>query len=210
MHESKHKYKLSFKFKNTLVWTGVFLVCTYFVWYIAGPYIPELQYRLGLYMSPQIAVTSSSSLTSFIYPQASTLATNTLWIPAINVQTQILQLKSIDQLYDQSWIVPWASSPEKGGNTVIVAHRYLRRNQTLAEDVKTFYNLPKMQVGDMAYINFAGKVYEYKVSEVFEVGPKDIWIEDNTTEPILTMYTCTPLWTSDKRFVVRAKLVRIL
>lgn len=208
MHESKPKHKLSFEFKNTLVWTGVFLVCIYCMWYILGPYIPELQYDLNKLIS--LPTVATSTAVDRADPHALSLATSTLWIPSIKTETKILQLKSINQLYDQSWIVPWGSTPDKGGNTVIVAHRYLRRNQTLAEDVKTFYNLPKMQVGDLAYVNYAGKVYEYKVSEVFEVGPKDIWIEDNTAEPILTMYTCTPLWTSDRRFVVRAKLVRTL
>jgi sortase A len=44
--------------------------------------------------------------------------------------------------------------------------------------------------------------YRYKVKEIKEVQPTDIYIEENTTESILTIYTCTPLWTAEKRLVI--------
>jgi LPXTG-site transpeptidase (sortase) family protein len=205
MQERGHNLSRIRKPISTLAFVSVFLACGYLAWYNFSPYWPAVEYRLQhLFVASTPAVSDNSTPD----PRVQTLGTNTLLIPGIDVEAKILQLKSIDQLYDNSWILPWGSTPEKGGNTVIVAHRYLRRKQTSEEDIKTFYNLPTMKAGDLVYLNYKGKKYEYQVFETMEVGTKDVWIEDNTADPMLTLYTCTPLWTSDRRFVVRAKLLR--
>jgi LPXTG-site transpeptidase (sortase) family protein len=205
MQERRHNLSRTIKPISTLALVSVFLAFGYLAWYNFSPYWPAVEYRLQHLFSTRTPVTTDNLTPD---PRVETLGTNSLLIPGIDVEAKILQLKSIDQLYDNSWILPWGSTPEKGGNTVIVAHRYLRRNQTSEEDIKTFYNLPTMKAGDLVYLNYKGKKYEYQVFETMEVGIKDIWIEDNTADPMLTLYTCTPLWTSDRRFVVRAKLLK--
>jgi LPXTG-site transpeptidase (sortase) family protein len=205
MQERGHNLSRIRKPISTLAFVSVFLACGYLAWYNFGPYWPAVEYRLQhLFVASTPVISASTTPDS----RVETLENNTLLIPGLDVETKILQLKSIDQLYDNSWILPWGSTPEKGGNTVIVAHRYLRRNQNSEEDIKTFYNLPTMKTGDLVYLNYKGKKYEYQVFETMEVGTKDVWIEDNTPDAMLTLYTCTPLWTSDRRFVVRAKLLR--
>ncbi|HZM63945.1 MAG TPA: sortase, partial [Candidatus Saccharimonadales bacterium] len=48
--------------------------------------------------------------------------------------------------------------------------------------------------------------YHYKVQEVFVVKPTAVEVESATDEDVLTLYTCTPLWSGRDRLVIRAVL----
>ncbi|HYF05404.1 MAG TPA: class E sortase, partial [Patescibacteria group bacterium] len=110
-------------------------------------------------------------------------------------QTEATLLKGI-------WRIPYTSTPDKGGNTVFTAHRWLQTSGP-----KTFYHLDKVNVGDVIRVLWEGKEYKYAVVESRIVEKDEIDIEYNTLEPVLTLYTCTPLWTSSHRIVVRARLL---
>lgn len=127
---------------------------------------------------------------------------NVLVIPQIGVDGMILEGEVYRTLDTGIWRRPNTSTPDKGGNTVISAHRYM-----YTTGPKTFYNLDKMKLNDEFIIFWEGKEYNYKVFEVLEVEPTQIEIEYNTDEPIVTLYTCTPLWTSSRRLVVKAALI---
>ena len=127
---------------------------------------------------------------------------NTLVIPSIGVDSEIFEGATSDTLYKGIWRRPNSSTPRQGGNTVIVAHRYL-----YTEGPNTFYHLDKVKKGDKFIIFWNGKEYDYEVFETKVVPPTATEIEDKTTEPIVTLYTCTPLWTAKNRLVVRGKLV---
>jgi sortase A len=62
-------------------------------------------------------------------------------------------------------------------------------------------------VGDPIELIWDVKKYSYQVTTSSVVTSRAVSIEDNTTQPILTLYTCTPLWTSQNRLVVVAKLI---
>lgn len=128
---------------------------------------------------------------------------NTLVIPKIGVDTQIHEGESISTLNKGIWHRPKTSSPDLGGNTVLAGHRYL-----YTEGPNTFYNLDKLVVGDKIIIFWKGKEYDYEIVETKVVPPTAIEIEDNTKDPLLTIYTCTPLFTSTDRLVVLAKLLK--
>jgi LPXTG-site transpeptidase (sortase) family protein len=98
------------------------------------------------------------------------------------------------------WHRPNSSSPDKGGNTVMAAHRFTYSNPRGA-----FYNLDKLRVGDDIGVVWDDQIYHYRVSETKVVGPNEVSIEAPTTEPQLTLYTCTPLTLPKDRLVVIAK-----
>ena len=50
------------------------------------------------------------------------------------------------------------------------------------------------------------KEYDYKVTSIREVPPTAIEIEAPTDANIVTLYTCTPLWSAKNRLVVVAEL----
>ncbi len=127
---------------------------------------------------------------------------NKLTIEKIGVDGEIHEGDNQNLLKLGIWHLPWTSSPEKGGNTVIVAHRFLKTSGP-----ETFYFLDKIVSGDKIRLKWQGTTYEYEVYETKVVPPQALEIEAATLEPILTLYTCTPLWSSKDRLVVRAKLL---
>lgn len=127
---------------------------------------------------------------------------NVMVIPKIGVDSPIMEGLGPEALDKGVWRRPQSSTPDKGGNTVITGHRFL-----YAAGPKTFYHLDKMALGDEFIIFWQGKEYDYEVIDIFTVTPDQVEVEDHTDEPIVTLYTCTPLWSSSLRLVIRAKLI---
>jgi len=128
---------------------------------------------------------------------------NLLFIPKIGVQTPILEGKTSATLEKGIWHRPKSSTPELGSNTVFVAHRFL-----YTSGPNTFYNLDKLTVGDKFSVWWNKKRYEYEVVESKVVRPSEIYIESPTEESIVTLWSCTPVFTSKNRLVVTAKLIK--
>jgi len=127
---------------------------------------------------------------------------NTLVIPQIGVDSIVVEGIGPDALDRGLWHRPNSSTPDKGGNTVITGHRFL-----YSSGPKTFYNLDQIKIGDKFFMFWEGKEYDYEVVDIFVVEPDQIEIEDNSPEPLLTLYTCTPLWSATQRLVIRARLI---
>lgn len=100
------------------------------------------------------------------------------------------------------WHIPRSSTPDKRSNTVLVAHRWSYKNPEAA----VFYHLDKVEVGDPVMTVYGGKLYTYKVTEKKIVDPTDVYVEEPTEDERLTLYTCTPLWSTRQRLVLVASL----
>jgi sortase A len=127
---------------------------------------------------------------------------NRIVIPKIGVDAPITEGTSTSALDQGMWRRPNSSTPDKGGNTVITGHRVLRTKGPI-----TFYFLNKVALNDEVYIYWKGKEYVYKVFAIKVVNPDQVDIENETKDSIITLYTCTPAWTSKFRLVVKAKLI---
>jgi LPXTG-site transpeptidase (sortase) family protein len=99
------------------------------------------------------------------------------------------------------WRWPGSSTPDKGGNTVFLAHRFSYTGPHGA-----FYYLNKLRPGDEIGVVWSGKTYTYTVVSSTEVPPTETSIQTNTQDARLTLFTCTPLWHPVNRLVVVAKL----
>lgn len=128
---------------------------------------------------------------------------NRLIIPKIGVNSPIVEGLNDRALLRGAWRYPSSSTPDKGGNTVITGHRFRFRppNNT------TFYLLDKISVNDEIVVIWENKEYRYKVKETKVVNPDQTEILNNTDQAILTLYTCTPLFTTKQRLVVVSELV---
>jgi LPXTG-site transpeptidase (sortase) family protein len=129
---------------------------------------------------------------------------NQLIIPAMQLDQKILE-GPVSQTYailkHGVWRWPEGSSPEKGGNTILVGHRF-----TYTDPRGVFYFMNKAHPGDHIGIIWHNKTYNYKIMNTKVVPPSDTSILKQTTQPTLTMYTCTPLWWPKNRLVVTATL----
>jgi sortase A len=72
-----------------------------------------------------------------------------------------------------------------------------------------FYNLDKVGEGEAVVLrDRLGRTYEYRVSETFLVDPTEQWVTGRIRgRDMLTLQTCTPIPTFEKRLIVRAERI---
>ncbi|MFH0828991.1 MAG: class E sortase [Candidatus Kerfeldbacteria bacterium] len=124
---------------------------------------------------------------------------NRLVIPKIGVDVEIVEGKDERALYRGIWHYPTSSIPERGGNTVLTGHRF----QYLAGP-RTLYLLDQMHVGDVIIVYWKGTEYDYTVRQRKIVNPTAVEVLDNTPNAQLTIFTCTPLFSTKQRLVLIA------
>lgn len=197
MTEGLYKKAKRLRRVNELLRFFGIVLCLYI---LLMPYFPEVSRMLEV--KERIVVNTDTLPLEVSTAIAS--GTDYLSIPSIGVGQVILEAENIKQIHEKVWRRPQGSTPEEGSNTVLVAHRYVTIG---GQRASTFYHLPKLIAGDMIYVVWKGELFTYRVNETKTVLPSEIEVEAPTDVPTLTLYTCTPLWTSSHRFVVRAELV---
>ncbi len=169
------------------------------IYLIAMPLLPQLTFWINLKTGK---ISSSSAYSDDNKPGTKPIPQdNRLVIPQIGLDEPINEGKYADALKKGVWRRPQTSTPDKDSNTVIVGHRFTYN------DPAVFYHLDKIKTGDKLALYWRGKEYLYQVVETKIVEPHQIEVEQKTADPTLTLYTCTPMWTSKQRLVVIAKLI---
>jgi sortase A len=100
--------------------------------------------------------------------------------------------------------LPWSPTPQR--NVFLAGHRMGYRGTWSR---MLFYNLDKLRQGDRVVLkDRAGRTYEYRVSETFLAHPTDVWVMGQVRgRDMVTLQTCTPYPTFEKRLIVRADRV---
>jgi len=100
--------------------------------------------------------------------------------------------------------LPW--SPTAQRNVFLAGHRMGYRG-TWSRMI--FYSLGRLGKGDRIVLkDRTGRSYEYRVSETFLAEPADSWVMGQVRgRDMLTLQTCTPIPTFQKRLIVRADRV---
>jgi sortase A len=72
-----------------------------------------------------------------------------------------------------------------------------------------FYRLGELARGDEVTLKDRdGKSYKYRVIESFVAKPNDSWVMGEVRDrDLLTLQTCTPIPTFEKRLIVRAERI---
>ena len=99
--------------------------------------------------------------------------------------------------------MPWDEGAQR--NTYLAAHRlgYQGTGSRLL-----FYELDQLQRGDKVILKGQGKTYRYRVTETMVVDPNDRWVMGQVVgRDMVTLQTCTPIPTFEKRLIVRADRV---
>ncbi len=103
------------------------------------------------------------------------------------------------------WRYPDRGNPETGGNFIIAAHRFsIQPTPQGTIEKSPFYNIDKLKVNDPIVVDYNGKRYGYKVSEISTVKPDDISIEARSDTPHMTLYTCELGGSEAGRVVIKA------
>ena len=100
--------------------------------------------------------------------------------------------------------LPWSQSAQR--NVYLAGHRMGFRG-TWSRMI--FYNLHKLEPGDEVLLkDRAGRSYRYRVSEVLITDPTGVWVMGQVRgRDMVTLQTCTPIPTFQKRLIVRADRV---
>jgi LPXTG-site transpeptidase (sortase) family protein len=168
---------------------------------IIGPFLPGLLFRWENHGNKQ------QYLQAKIHPRTSNpliAQPNSVIIPSMLLDQPIYEGTVRNQyptLNKGIWRWPNSSTPDKGGNTVLIGHRFTYTNPR-----GVFYFLNRVKMGDEIGVVWNNHDFTYKVVSVQEVRPNDSAIENNTPQPELTLFTCTPLWLPKHRLVVVADL----
>lgn len=118
-----------------------------------------------------------------------------LSIPALNysIPVPIVELPLINQEWDVSnlghnigWLDKTTWFDPAWGNTVLVGHVQLSNTEP-----GPFENLDTLVPGDDIYVYEGDLVREFKVTEIFIAGAGETEVTHPTTDPILTLITCT-------------------
>ena len=97
--------------------------------------------------------------------------------------------------------LPWSPTPQR--NVFLAGHR-LGWPGTWSHLV--FYHLDKLGAGDTVLLrDRQGRRYEYEVTETFVTDPTDSWVMGQVRgRDMVTLQTCTPIPSFEKRIIVRA------
>lgn len=122
-----------------------------------------------------------------------------LEMPSVTLSTTVLEGTDDRTLSRGSGHIEDTPFPGQAGNIGIAGHRDT-----------VFRPLRNIHLGDALNLTTADRVYHYKISKTFIVGPDDVYVLDPTAHPTLTLVTCYPfefVGHAPRRFIVQAELV---
>jgi len=164
---------------------------------VAAPFLPELVFWLKSQDHTEVA-----KLQKQVRAAPKQHGPNRLAIPAMLLNEPAYEGKNTyAELEKGVWRWPEGSTPDKGGNTILIGHRF-----TYTTPRGVFYLLDKVKTGDKIALTWNNKKYIYKVRQTKVVPATQTSILEQTKKPTLTLYTCTPLWWPKERLVVTASL----
>lgn len=177
--------------KSARVFIFTILIITSLV-FILYPFIPLIKYKT-------LGVNNFS-----IGELQPTLDANILIIPKIGVKILISDNLNEDiALNEGAYRFSQTSTPEKGGNTVLSAHRF----KYLPPSSETFYLLDELSEGDIFMVFWEGKQYNYRVVSSKIVDPYAIEVLNQTKKSTVTLITCNPIFSIKERLVVSGELI---
>jgi LPXTG-site transpeptidase (sortase) family protein len=127
---------------------------------------------------------------------------NHIIIPAMLTDSDINEgTNARDALNKGIWRWPSSSTPDRGGNTVLLGTRF-----SYIKPKSEFYFMDRLRLGSPFGIVWNGKTYRYKVVNIANLQPNDASVLAQTKVPTVTLYTTTPLIYATGRLAVTAQL----
>lgn len=199
--------KATYKRVRSIVTGGTtFILIVTSLYVLIAPVLPAIHIQFTHTPVPAVQAASLplSQVVTLAADAPAIPGANWLGMSSIGVDGAIHEGQNEDTLLQGIWHRPASSTPDKGSNTVLAAHRFL-----YLSGGNTFYHLDQVKLGDGLDVRWNGRLYSYVVYRAETVSSRSVEIEAPTPDAIITLYTCTPLWTSENRLVVQARLEAI-
>ncbi len=136
---------------------------------------------------------------TIVVPPPSGEAVAIIRIPKIGVDSAVVQGIERPDLRKGPGHYPLTPMPGQVGNAAIAGHRTTYG--------APFYRLNELGAGDDIAIRTLGGTYHYQVTKQLVVDPTDVAVLDPTPDATLTLTTCEPRYSAQKRLVVHASLI---
>lgn len=182
-----HLRRINWALYAVIVGCGIYL--------LVSPFWPKVAFKISTVFNPPEQTIDTTRVDR---------NKDQLYIPTIKLMQPILEGTNPQTVNRGVWRLPDGSTPSQESNTVLIGHRFSYKNPSV------FYHLDKVKAGDNIYVSWNKKVYLYKVDKIRTVTPNTTSVEKPTKEAQLTIYTCTPLWSTSHRLVIESKLEKVL
>ncbi len=206
------------KHRKALIFILRLLSFAIFFYILILPFYPEIKYRLSNRDIDQKAETEKIIKElrneNKINPEATggfpnseyRTSPNRLIISKIGVNAPIIETDNEEYgLSLGAWLIPDGVSPGEKGNAIITGHRF----KYLPPSNLTFYLFHKLEKGDLVYILWKGEEHYYEIDEIKVVEDTDLSVIEPSDEEVLTLFTCTPIYSTEQRLVIKARPVEI-
>lgn len=167
---------------------------------IVSPLLPKVNYEIKQRVTKPVKVDATKPDTIKNIDRTR----NHLIMPSMQLDEPIYFGAADYLVHKGIWHRPATNTPEKGGNTVLVGHRFTY------DGAAVFYNLDKLKNRDDVYFVYEHKIYHYRVTHSEIVSANAAHVEAPSSDTKLTIYTCTPLLTAKDRLVYIADLVEVI
>jgi sortase A len=122
-----------------------------------------------------------------------------LWIPKLSLEKTIVHGTRFSHLKTGPGHFEKSAMFGHTGNAAIAGHRTTYGSP--------FERLDELVVGDSVWVRTLEGQFQYRVTELRVVQPAEVAVVAQTEEPLLTLVTCHPKYSSSSRLIVRASLV---
>lgn len=193
-------------------WVTILSATLYFVAFGLGVVPSALEYHPSRSVSAQ--TTNGVALSSL--PETESMPTNErtskVTIPAVGVDTQVLNPASSDPSVLNSYLAEGAVRYPAGGhpgngNLFIFGHS-TGRDTIWNNAYKTFNGIENLDAGNSIHIHTQSGVYTYTVSDVSFKKNSEAFVPLNMDSDTLTLSTCDSFGSREDRIVVRADFSR--
>lgn len=178
---------------------------------ISGLALVAGAYMLLVIFAPTYTAPHQSEVIALKLKEEPKIKDNRLYIPTIGVDVTIVEGDSESILEKGAWHRrPENGNPEKGGNFVLSAHRFqmgVTPQQT--NEKSPFYHIDKLKEDDEIYVDYNGKRFTYIITRKYQVNRYAITIENPSTEPKMTLYSCDLRGEEAGREVIEARQTNI-
>lgn len=130
-----------------------------------------------------------------------------LVIPALGIDAPVVEVPITNKTWDVSVLtyeiahLGGSANPGEKNNMVLAGHVTLKRG------VGPFLNLESLEPGDIAIVYAGEQPYTYRVVSKRYIGPTDVSIAFPTSDPILTLITCTNWDAANRRYTQRVAVI---
>jgi len=167
---------------------------------------------------PTLPVPSATPPSTATAPSTWTLATpqptplpasppTRLVLPALDLDAAVVEVPVSNGTWDLAPLTQEIAHlgetayPGEGSNMVLAGH------VTLSRGAGPFLLLERLQPGDAAIVYAGEQAYTYRVVSKTYVAPDDVSVVQPTSEPILTLLTCTRWDAQNRRYTERVVVI---